>query len=112
MKIPEQFLLTTEYEMKIAYDTNTICTVVTNKWQRFVAQCNNDLCLCVRERLPLLEPTPDGIVFNVPSRATIIDAAVAAAAAASAEAPNASMEVCFCCLDSPMMALVSLKCCK
>ncbi len=66
----------------------------------------------MREPLPLLEPTPDGTVLNVPSRATSIDAVVVAADAAFAEAPNASMEICFCCLDSPTMALVSLQCCK
>jgi hypothetical protein len=77
--------LTAAYEVQSAYDTNTICTLVTNEWQRLIAQCINDLRLHVRECLPLLKPRPDGDTFNVPSNAPINDADVVAAAPASEE---------------------------
>jgi hypothetical protein len=64
----------------------------------------------VRERIPLLEPQPeDGETITVPWRTyPTIDAAVAAAAATSADAPEAEMDVCFCCCDSLATELVHL----
>jgi hypothetical protein len=56
---------------QLAYDTSTICTHVTNKWQQLVAGCNNYLRMHVREHLLLLEPCPDGDTFNVPSNVPI-----------------------------------------
>ncbi len=93
---------------------NFIQSFVINEWTRLVAQCNNDLLLCVRERVPLLEPWPeDGETITVPRRTyPTIDTAVVAAAAASANAPEAEMDKCFCCCDSLAMEFVCLTCCK
>ncbi len=98
----------------MAYHTNSIRSFVISELQRLVAQCNNDLILCVRECLPLLEPIPeDGETPTAACRSyPTIDAAVAAAAAASADAPEADMDICFCCCDSLAMNLVCLICCK
>ncbi len=35
-KILEMFHLTSAYEVKLAYDTNSICNLVTEHWRRFV----------------------------------------------------------------------------
>ena len=59
--------------------------------------CSGDLHVCVREKLLLLEPHLDGETGDVP----IVDAAVAAATAASADAPEASIDICICCSDLP-----------
>ncbi len=114
MKILEIYKLTTSYEVKLAYNTNSIRSFVINEWTWLVAQCNNDLLLHVRECIPLLEPrSEDGETITAPRRTyPTIDAAVAAAAAASVDAPEAEMDVCFCCCDSLAMELVCLTCCK
>jgi hypothetical protein len=114
MKILEIYKLTTLYEVNLAYNINSIWSFVINEWTRLVAQCNNNLILHVRERIPLLEPWPeDGETTTVPHRSyPTIDAAVAAAAAASVDAPEAEMDKCFCCCDSLAMELVHLTCCK
>jgi hypothetical protein len=114
MKILKIYNLTTSYEINLAYNTNSICSFVISEWTRLVAQCNNDLILHVRERIPLLEPWPEDVeTTTVPRRSyPTIDAAVAAAAAASADAPEADMDICFCCCNSLAMELVCLTCCK
>jgi hypothetical protein len=115
MKILEIYNLTTSYEVNLVYNTNSIWSFVISEWTRLVAQCKNDLILRVRELIPLLEPWPeDGETTTTPRRSyTTIDAAVAAAAAASADdAPEAEMDICFCCCDSLAMELVRLTCCK
>jgi hypothetical protein len=114
MEILEIYNLTTSYEVNLAYNTNSIWSFVISEWTRLVAQCNNDLILCVRERIPLLEPQPeDGETTAVPRRSySTIDAAVAAAIAVYADAPGADMDICFCCCDSLAMELVHLTCCK
>jgi hypothetical protein len=114
LKILEIYNLTTLYEVNLAYNTNSIFWFVISEWQRLVACCNNDLILCVRECVPLLEPRPeDGETPPVARRSYYtVDAAVAAAAAASADAPEADMDICFCCCDSLAMELVRLTCCK
>jgi hypothetical protein len=113
LKILEIYNLTTLYEV-LAYHTYSIQSFVISDWQRLVAQCNNDHILCVRERLPLLDPRPeDGEAPTAARRSyPTIDAAVAAAAAASADAPEADIDICFCCCDSLSMDLVRLICCK
>jgi hypothetical protein len=85
-----------------------------NELIQLVAQCKYDLFLHVRERIPLIEPWPeDGETITVPQRTyPMIDAAVAAAAATFADAPEAEMDMCFCCCDSLAMELVCLTCCK
>ncbi len=97
-----------------AYNTNSIWSFVISEWQRLVAHCNNNLILHVRERVPLLEPRPeDGDTPTAACRSCpTIDAAVATAAAASEDAPEADMDICFCCCDSLAMDLVCLTCCK
>jgi hypothetical protein len=114
MKILEIFLLTTLYVEKLAYNTNSIWSFVIKEWTRLVAQCNNDLLFCVRERIPLLEPWPeDGESVTAPQRIyPTIDAAIAATAAASTDALEAEMDICFCCCDSLAIELVCLTCCK
>jgi hypothetical protein len=113
MKILEIYKLTTLYEVNLAYNTNSIHSFLINEWTRLVAQCNNDLLLRVRERIPLLEPWPEEETITAPRRTyPTIDAAVAAAAAASADAPEAGMDICFCCCDSLVMELVCLTCRK
>jgi hypothetical protein len=114
MKILEIYKLTTLYEVNLAYNTNSIWSFVISEWTQLVAQCNNDLILPVRERISLLEPWPeDGETTTAPRRSYLtIDAAVAAAAATSADAPEAEMDIWFCCCDSLAMKLVSLTFCK
>jgi hypothetical protein len=56
LKILEIYNLTTLYEVNLAYQTNSIRSLVIREWEWLVAQCNNNLILCVREHLPLLEP--------------------------------------------------------
>jgi hypothetical protein len=114
MKILEIYNLTTLYEINLVYNTNSIWSFVIGEWTRLVAQCNINLILCVRERIPLLEPRPeDGETTTAPRRSyPTIDAAFAAATAASADAPEADMDICFCCCDFLAMELVRLTCCK
>ncbi len=114
LKILEIYNLTTSCEVNLVYQTNSIRSFIIREWERLVAQCNNDLILRVRERLPLLDPrAEDGETSTAARRSyPIIDAAVAAAAAASADAPEADMNICFCCCDSLSMDLVHLTCCK
>ncbi len=108
MKILEIYKLTILHGVNLAYNRNSILNFVINEWTRLVAQCNNNLILCVRECIPLLEPWPeDGETTTVPRRTyPKIDAAVAAAAAASADTPEAEMDICFCCCDSLAMKVV------
>ncbi len=69
MKILEMYKVTTLYEVTLVYNTNSIRSCVINEWTRLVAQCNNDLLLRVRERIPLLEPWPeDGETTTAPRR--------------------------------------------
>jgi hypothetical protein len=112
MKILEIYNLTTLYEVNLAYNTNSIQSFVISEWTRLVAQCNNDLILHVRERIPLLVPWPEGGETTTAPRRSYptIDAAVAAAA--SADAPEADMDICLCCCDSLAMELVLHTCCK
>ncbi len=114
VKILEIYNLTTLYEVNIAYNSNSIWRFVISEWQQLVAHSNNNLILHVRERVPLLEPRPeDGKTPTAAHRSyPTIDSAVAAAAAASADAPEADMNICFCCSDSLAMELVHLTCCK
>jgi hypothetical protein len=88
LKILEIFNLTTLYEVVLAYNTNSIWRFVISEWQWLVAHCNNNLILHVTERVPLLEPRPeDGETPPAACRSyPTVDAAVAAAAAASADA--------------------------
>jgi hypothetical protein len=114
MKILEMYKLKTSYEVNLVYNMNSIWSFVINEWTWLVAQCNNDLILHVRERIPPLEPRPeDGETTTAPRRTyPTIDAAVDVASAASADAPEAEMDICFCCCDSLAMELVCLSCHK
>jgi hypothetical protein len=56
-KILGMFYLTPTYEVKLAYDTKGICNLVTEHWRCVVHQCELDLLVHVRERLPLRTPT-------------------------------------------------------
>jgi hypothetical protein len=120
LKILEQFSLTTRYKVKIAYDTNSICTMVTNEWIRMAWKCNNNLRVNVRQVIcPLLEPTPDMLDgINMPmnsrpmTRATTTAAAIAAAVAATVNADNGDLDICFCARDGPTMELIHVPCCQ
>jgi hypothetical protein len=67
-----------------------------------------------QENIPLIESQlEDGEINTAPFRSyPTIDAAVAAAAAASVDALEAEMDICFCCCNSLAMELVRLTCCK
>ncbi len=114
LKILEPYSLTALYEVNLAYNTNSIWSFVISECTWLVAHCNNDLILCLRECVPLLEPWPeDGATPTAAHRSYLtIDGAVAAAAAASDDAPKADMGICFFCCDSLAMQLVRLICCK
>jgi hypothetical protein len=116
-KIMEMFHLTSAYEVKLAHDTNVIPNLVTEHWTHFVGQCEQDLLVHVRERLPLCTPTVEEgdlvlLLQNTASTAPISDPVIAAAAAASAQAEIDHHQLCFCYCDSSDMELVRLKCCK
>jgi hypothetical protein len=67
--------------------------------------------VAMAERVPLLEPRPeDGETPTVAHRSypTINSAVLATAAAASVDAPEADMDICFCCCDSLAMKLFCL----
>ncbi len=58
-KILEMFHLTSAYEVKLAYDTNGIRNLFTEHRRCFVHQCEQDLLVHARERLPLCTSTKD-----------------------------------------------------
>ncbi len=116
-KIMEMIHPISTYEVKLAYAVNGIRKLVTEHWTRFVGQCEQDLLVGVRERLPLRTPTAEDSnlmlrLQNTFSTAPISDPVVAAAAAASAQAEIDHHQLCFCYYDLPDMELVRLKCCK
>ncbi len=116
-KILEMFHLTSAYEVKLAYDTNGICKLVTEHWRHFVYQCDQDLLVHVRERIPLRTPTVEvgNLVLplrNTASTTPISDPVIAVAAAALAQAEIDHHQLCFCYCDSLDMELVIMKCCK
>jgi hypothetical protein len=116
-KILEMFHLTSPFEVKLAYDTNSICNLVTGTWTCFITCCESDLILQVREQIPLRTPTAEegDVVLplrNRTSTAPIVDPVIAAAAAASAQAEIDHHKLCFCCCDSPDLELVRVQCCQ
>ncbi len=116
-KILEMFHLTSTYEVKLAYDTNSICNLVTENWRHFVHRCDQDLLVRVREHLPLHTPTAEEgnlvlLLQNTASTAPISDPVIAGAVAVSAQAEIDHHQLCFCYCDSPDMELVRMKCCK
>ncbi len=117
LKILELFSLVTTQDIWLAYSTNPIQRMVVDQWQLFLSACNRDLLVRVCECLPLLELHPEeNDVVDVLARNTQINPSVnplvAVAAAASAKALIASMEICFCCADESTMDLIVLVCCK
>jgi hypothetical protein len=116
-KILEMFHLISAYEVKLAYDKNGICNLVTEHWRHFVHQCEQDLLVRVRERLPLRTSTAEEGNLVLPLRNTastvpISDPVIAVAAAVLAQAEINHHQLCFCYCDLPDMELVRLKCCK
>jgi hypothetical protein len=113
MKILEFYSLVDAQEVWLANAANLVCTRVIDSWRQFMERCSRDLPVTVMDCLPLLESRPGGEFFNIPSNVpNVVNAAIAATPAASANAPKASMEICFCYLDAPTMDLVKLVCCK
>ncbi len=113
----KMFHLISAYEVELAYAMNGVCKLVTEHWTCFVGQCEQDLLVCVRKRLPLCTPTAEDSDLVLPlhntfSTTPISDSVVTAAAAASAQAEIDNCQLCFCYCDSPDMELVRLKCCK
>jgi hypothetical protein len=106
MKILVFYSLIDAHEVRLAYSTKLICALVITEWQRLISACSGDLHVHVKEQLPLLEPHPDRETRDVP----IVTTAIAATIAASVDIPEASMDICSCCSDSPMMDLVRLLC--
>ena len=116
-KILEMFKLATEYEVKIAYHMNALRTLMMNKWKRFVTRFNDNLIVCVRERIPLRTTFAEDGDLVLPTRnssllTATIDPVIAAAAAASAEAPMDNVQLCFRCCDSANMELIIILCYK
>jgi hypothetical protein len=117
MKILEMFNLTSDYEVNLAYRTNSICDMVAAEWRKFIQRSQQDLVVRVRERLILRTPVAEDTDIVLPfhtSRSTthIGDPVIAAAARASAQAEIDHHTLCFCYCDSPDMELVRLVCCQ
>ena len=104
MKVLELFSLVDERDVRSAYSSHRIRQVVMQHWQRFLQTCSDDLPVRVRnpQRQRHLQEIDSPPLLPI----------VAAAGAASAAAEEASMDICFCCADSPSMPLVRLECCK
>ena len=83
-------------------------------------ECNNELRVNVRRVIsPLLEPTPampDEMNMSMTShqmiQASTRQAAIAAAVAATVNADDGDLEICFCVGDGPMMELIRSPCCQ
>ncbi len=116
LKILEMFLLTTDYEVNLAYCTNSIRNMVVDEWRKFIQRSEQDLIVCLREHLILCTPVAEDtdIVLPLTSRPTthIGDPVIAAAARASAQADINPHTLCFCYCDSSDMELIRLTCCK
>jgi hypothetical protein len=88
----EMFHLTTEYEVNLAYRTNSIRDMVADEWRKFIQRSEQDLVVRLRERLilrtPVAEDTDIVLPFYSTARSTthIGDPVIAAAARASAQA--------------------------
>ena len=118
MKILEMFHLTSDYEVNLAYRTNSIRDMVADEWRKFIQQSQQDLVVRVRERLILRTPVAEDTDLVLPlrtSRSTthiLGDPVIAAAARASAQAEIDPHTLCFCYCDSSDMELIRLPCCK
>jgi len=118
MKILEMFHLTSEYEVNLAYRTNSIRDMVADEWRKFIQRSQQDLVVRVRERLILCTPVADDTDIVLPlhtSRSTthiLGNPVIAAAARASAQAEIDPHTLCFCYCDSSDMELVRLTCCQ
>ena len=117
VKILEMFHLTTEYEVNLAYRTNSIRHMVADEWRKFIQRSQQDLVVRVRERLTLRTPVAeDGNIVlplrNSSSTMHIGDPVIAAAARASELAELNPHTLSFCYCDSSDMELVRLACCK
>jgi hypothetical protein len=99
-KILEMFHLVSDYEVKLAYATNSIRNLAVEHWTCFVNHCEAHLILRVREQRnrSTTEPT--------------IDPVIAAAAGASDQAEIDHHKLCFCYCDSAQMELVRVQCCQ
>jgi len=52
VKILEIFNLVTLNAVRLAYENNSLRTMVANEWKRFLERANNDLVVSVKERIP------------------------------------------------------------
>ena len=117
MKILEMFHLTSDYEVNLAYRTNSIRDMVAAEWKKVIQRSQQDLEVCVREHLIILH-TPvaeeGDLVLPRHSRHTthIGDPVIAAATRASVQAEIDPHTLCFCYCDSSDMELVRLTCCR
>jgi hypothetical protein len=105
-------------QVKLLYAINSIHKLVAEHWRKFIQRSEQDLIMCVRERLPLRTPVAeDGDIVSPlhntsSSRMRIGDPVIAAAAGASAQAEIDPHKLCFCYCDSPDMELVRMECCQ
>ena len=89
-----------------------------DNWRKFIHCCESDLIVRRWFEIELEEPSQikDGIPVLPPNTMRVIKESdvpmVAAAAATSAPALMADMDVCVSCADEPSMDLVEMKCCK
>ncbi len=92
--------MVSDYEVKLAYATNSIQNLVVEHWTCFVNSCEAHLILRVREQRirSTTEPTMDPVI--------------AAAAGASDQAEIDHHKLCFCYCDSASMEVVRVQCCQ
>jgi len=117
MKILEMFHLTSEYEVNLAYRTNSIRDMVADEFCKFIQRSQQDLVVRVRERHILRTPVADDTHVVLPLRTSstnhiLGDPVIAAAARASAQAEIDPHTLCFCYCNSSDMELVKLTCCQ
>ncbi len=68
IKILEMFHLTSDYEVNLAYRTNSIRDMVAAEWKKFIQRSQQDLVVRVRERLTLRTPVAEDGDIVLPLR--------------------------------------------
>jgi hypothetical protein len=104
-------------EVRVAYDSNGLRSLVAEYWKHFLRRCEADIVVQVRERLPLWTPIAEEGNIVLPSRnklstAPVRNTSIALAVAASAEAEIDHHQFCFCYCDAPGTDLLQMQCCK
>ncbi len=122
LKVLEMYSLISVDDIKLAYSLNTLHKLVMDKWKRFIDYCDQDLVVWRSFEVTMEEPQPLPGLSPLPP-ATMSDenevmrqihpaVAVADAVTASAQAPPADLDICFCAADEISMELIEMRCCK